>query len=273
MALCYNVPVSLLDLYRREPVILRSNDVTELVDALNRTTPEDLIYLQILSPMQDSGPLLKLKQPTLIDVVVDDPADFAQLYKHSEVFGAHPVRVTARAAAGFTKTVRLAMSLGLPVKLEVTQPDRSVVDELLGLLDHYLHQTTVSQPMEFFHSLLMGFYLNRPVSLWEIQEEEPSMFRYVTDAGNIAISRRMAMTIDPSRADEFLTDFKAKLLHEQGECSTCPFFSPCAGYFKLPNPKYSCSNIRDLFTAIQDAASELLKDYEECVRSEGGPMT
>jgi hypothetical protein len=273
MAIRYNVPVSLLDSFPHEQVILRSRDVSELVESLGKITSEKLCFVQLLTPKLDTRPLLKLKAPVLIDLIVDDSADFALLYKHSEMFGTHPVRVTVTAAPGFTKTARLAISLGLPVKLEVTQPDRTVVDELLALLDHYLHHTTVTQPMEFFHSVLMGFYSKAPGNLWEIQEEEPSLFRYVTDAGDITISRRLPITIDPVQGDTFLTDLRAKLSREQAECGACEFFPCCAGYFKLPDPGYRCDSVRDLFTVIQDTASELLKDYEACLRAEGGSLT
>jgi hypothetical protein len=208
----------------------------------------------------------------LIDLVVDDPREFSLLYKHVELYRSHPVRVTVATTPGFLKAVRLAMSLGLPVKLDVVQPVRSVVDELLELLDHYLHHTTVSQPIDFFHGLLMAFYRDNTSTLWEIQEEDPGMFRYITDSGDMVISRRLSTSLDPASADSFLTVLKTNLL-EQSECSECPFFGNCAGYFKLPNTSYQCNDVRELLTVIKNAASELRRDYEECLRAEGGPLT
>jgi hypothetical protein len=270
MSVCYNIPVTLLDSFRDESVILRSREVSELLEAAKEISPRNLYYLQLLSLDQDSSGFLKLKEPTLIDLVVDDPREFSLLYQHAELFRTHPVRVTAVASTGITKAVRLAMSLGLPVKLDVVQPERSLVNELLELLDHYLHHTTVSQPMDFFHSLLMAFYLENAATLWEIQEEDPGVFRYITDAGETVISRRLSTSIDPVSAEGFLAAFKSKLL-EQSECGTCPFLTNCAGYFKLPDPGYQCNGTRELLAAIKNAALELKRDYEECVKAEGGP--
>jgi hypothetical protein len=272
MSICYNIPVRLIESFRDESVVVRSYEVSDLLEAAKKIIPDNLCYLQLLSPQDDSSAFLKLKEPTLIDLVVDDPQEFSLLYKHVELYRSHPVRVTVTATPGFSKAVRLAMSLGLPVKLDVVQPDRSAVNELLELLDHYLHHTTVSQTMDFFHGLLMAFYLRGTSTLWEIQEEDPGMFRYVTDAGEMVISRRLPTTIVPVSADRFLTDLKTKLL-DQSECSDCPFFTNCTGYFKLPNTNYRCSDMRELLTVIKNAASELRRDYEECLRAEGGPLT
>jgi hypothetical protein len=272
MSVCYNIPVTLLDSFRDKSVILRSHEVSQLLEAANEVTPGNLYYLQLLSLDHDSSGFLKLKEPTMIDLVAEDPKEFPLLYKHAELFRTHPVRVTAVATTGITKAVRLAMSLGLPVKLDVVQPERSLVDELLGLLDHYLHHTTVSQPMDFYHGLLMAFYLENSATLWEIQEEDPGIFRYITDAGETVISRRLSTSIDPVSAEGFLAAFKSKLL-EQSECSACPFLTNCAGYFKLPDPGYQCNGIRELLAAIKNAALELRRDYEECVKAEGGPLS
>jgi hypothetical protein len=270
MAICYNIPVKLFESFRNEKVILRSYEASALLEAAKRLDTDKLCYLQLLSLQQDSSAFLKLKEPTLIDLVADDPREFSLLYKHAELFRRHPVRVTVTAAPGFSKVVRLAMSLDLPVKLDIVQPVRSVVDELLGLLDHYLHHTTVSQPIDFFQGFLMACYLGNDSTLWEIQGEDPEVFRYITDEGYAAISRRLPVSLDPDSAGVLLTDLK-KTLSEQNECGDCQFFTNCAGYFKLSDTKYQCENIRELLSVINTAASELRRDYDGYIQAEGGP--
>src|SRR5205085_2014884 len=54
-------------------------------------------------------------------------------------------------------------------------------------------------------------------------------------------------------------------LVEQGaECATCPWQNSCAGYFKWPDPAYSCGGVKRLFSRLQAAADEIareLRDY------------
>jgi hypothetical protein len=59
---------------------------------------------------------------------------------------------------GFGNVVKLAVSLNCAVKIEGGQPDESLVAELQRLARFYLHQSTVSEPIEFFHSLFLAMY-------------------------------------------------------------------------------------------------------------------
>jgi sulfatase maturation enzyme AslB (radical SAM superfamily) len=52
-----------------------------------------------------------------------------------------------------------------------------------------------------------------------------------------------------------------KSLVEQGaECATCPWQRPCAGYFKWPDPAYSCEGVKRLFSTLEAAADEIDRD-------------
>src|SRR5262249_57233218 len=44
------------------------------------------------------------------------------------------------------------------------------------------------------------------------------------------------------------------------ECATCPWQRPCSGYFKWPDPAYSCEGVKQLFFNIQTAANEIRQD-------------
>ena len=166
----------------------------------------------------------------------------------------HPVRVTIPVVPGFTKAVRLAGSLNFAVKLAVTQPDPDLVREMLEVLDYYLHHSTVSQPIEFFHSLLMAFVEEAPLNLWTIQEEDPALFRYITNRGEETTSPRLAGSEMELKPPFSLETFIMKLLVEEGECNTCKFLNPCYGYFKWPRKDYVCEGVKALLKTVKMAA-------------------
>lgn len=164
-------------------------------------------------------------QPIPIDVVLDDPAaEFSSLYRLVDVRNSRPVRVTIAARAGFMKALRLAVSLGLPVRLLPGQPDAALLTELHDAADFYLRDPMVEVPVEFFHSLLAGFFEPETGTLWDFLEQSPALAS----------------------------------LH--GECVTCRWQAVCAGYFKHPDPAYDCAGVKQLFTALEAAAEEIKCD-------------
>jgi hypothetical protein len=124
----------------------------------------------------------------------------------------------------------------------------------------YLHQSTVSQPVEFIHSLFLGFYNRTSVRLWAIQEEDPDLFRYVTDLGEETLSQRFAGVELKYGVASFIKEFTTALLSEKQECGDCEFFENCAGYFKWPRRAYRCDGVKALFQTLQAAAEELRAD-------------
>ncbi|WP_169247682.1 hypothetical protein, partial [Candidatus Competibacter phosphatis] len=69
----------------------------------------------------------------------------------------HPTRVIVPVAPGFGKAVKVAVSLDFAVRLEVEQPEPALIEEMAAVLEFYLHQSTVAQPIEYFHGSLQGF--------------------------------------------------------------------------------------------------------------------
>ena len=47
---------------------------------------------------------------------------------------------------------------------------------------------------------------------------------------------------------------------ETGECRDCPWLGFCGGYFKQPDPDYSCDGVLRVFEALHQAAVELRED-------------
>src|SRR5262249_37519205 len=166
--LTYNVPPARAAAYRGRRLVLRSHDPGEIVACLSNEEMENLAYVQLLSPDADVDDLIHWSENLPIDVVLRDPAtEFPLLYRLARLLETHPVRVSIPVVAGFSKAVKVAVSLNLAVKLEmVRQPDRELIEELSTVLDLYLHRTTVSQPVEWFHSLFLSFYSGQPTTLW-----------------------------------------------------------------------------------------------------------
>jgi hypothetical protein len=156
--------------------------------------------------------------------------------------------------------VRLALSLDFAVKLELSQPEPTVMHELLHVAGLYLHQSTVSQPVEFIHSMFLAFYHGDPVTLWTVQEEDPSRHRYITDQGTETISARFAGVDLRHKVPSFIERFAEELLTEKQECTDCEFFERCLGYFKWPRKAYRCDGVKAVFQKLKEAAEELKAD-------------
>jgi hypothetical protein len=163
--------------------------------------------------------------------------------------------------------VKVASSLRFSVKLEVNQPDPTVVEELRGVLAFYLHHSSVSQPVEFFHSTLLSFYHHDPVTLWNVQEEDPAILRYVTEDGRETVARRLVNGSAPGDLSYFVARLGAELLAARGECANCEFFTNCGGYFKWPRKDFACDGVRLVFHDLREAAGELEHDLATFVQS------
>lgn len=257
----YNIPVSMVGAYRRRRLIVRSHDPAEIVGALS---PEDLAgvsYVQVLSVRSGLEPLMHWGQGIPVDLVLQDPKlDLPLLYQCAPLLDKHAVRVTVPVVPGFHRLVKLAVSLDFAVKLEVSQPDPPLLDELSRVADSYLHQATVAQPVEYFHSLFLAFYRGDPVTLWSIQEEDPLHVRYITDEGRETLSRRFAEGDLKGDVASFVTRFADALLAEKAECSGCEYLAHCSGYFKCPDREYRCDGVKTLFRTLKSAAEELRGD-------------
>jgi hypothetical protein len=260
-SIVYNIPVTMVAAYRGRDLIVRSHDPSEMVQRLATDDLDRLACLQILGTGGDIEALMHWGHPVPVDLVVRHPeADLPLLYRYAPLLAERPVRVSVPVAAGFSKVVKLALSLNFAVKLEVSQPGPALIEELLRVATLYLHQSTVSRPVEFVHSVFLGFYNRNPVTLWAIQEEDPAFIRYVTDQGEETLSQRFAGVELKYGVASFIKEFTEELLSEKQECADCEFFENCAGYFKWPRREYRCDGVKALLQTLKAAAEELRAD-------------
>jgi hypothetical protein len=270
-SLIYNIPAPLAGSYSGRRVIVRSHDPGELVSCISKLNLDDVLYAQLLSLDVDVTPLTDWNQSVPLDLVMRRPADeFPLLYRASQLIDNHEIRVSIPVTEGFADAVRLALALQFSVKLEVDQPDQEQIGELNKILDLYLHRSTVSQPVEYFHSIFLSFFHQEPTSLWFIQEEDPEQIRFVTDNGEEKLSTRLSGL--PFQNQNGLRTGAQEVGHEKSECDDCEFFDRCGGYFKWPNKDYSCEGVKTLFGTMRSAAAELQADLNRIPVPVGAPQ-
>jgi hypothetical protein len=245
----YNVPAKLIDRYRGRDVIVRSSSPRELAECLRDAELTSVRFMQLSSTLEDTSCLESFGSGIPLDIVLENPAQYQQLYSYSNLLDSHPVRITIPLVSGFSKAVKLAISLRYAVKLDVQQPEEDLLTELEDVLDLYLHLSSVNQPIEFFHSVLLSFYRNEPVSLWEITETDPASVLYVHDDGRVA---------------------NVDLNTETRECHECEYRDRCHGYFKFPDRDYNCDGVKHLFRTLANAAAEVRHDLETFKAMEAG---
>jgi hypothetical protein len=191
--------------------------------------------------------------PIPLDVIMADPAtEFSSLYRLADVRLVREVRVTIPVALGFMKALRLAASLQLRVRLLPGQPSGALLAELEEAVQFYLHDPAVEAPIDFFHSLLAALREGASTTLWEIMEQDPGL--YV----NLDAERRPAVPMD------FVETHLQALLASGAECAACRWQSLCAGYFKRPDPAYSCAGIKQVLARLDMAAEEISRDLAVC---------
>jgi hypothetical protein len=190
--LVYNIPAKLIENYRGHEVILRSSSPGEIAYSLWQSDPLVVRFIQLLAPFDDTSVLERSVEELPIEIVLEDLNQFELLYDFTNLLDSHPLRVTIPVARGFSKAVKLAVSLDYAVKLQVGQPEKFLRLELESVRDVYLRRNYVRQPIEFFQSLLLSFYREEKISLWEVAEENSTQIRYITDDGRETIAPRFA---------------------------------------------------------------------------------
>ena len=241
--------------------IVRSRE--ELSRWLRNPAP-GLQWLQIEGLLGDSDAWIEAAHGDSgvpLDVVLADPAsEFSDLYRLVDVCSVRSVRVTIRVAPGFSKAAKLAAALRLPIRLLPGQPTTEVLAELNELLEIYLHEPMVEAPVEFFHSLLATMSGAEAGSLWSILEEDPAEFRSYDTDGRTLLPRSGVSGSAETSFERFVEHHLESLVDQGAECATCPWQRFCSGYFKWPDPTYSCEGVKRLFSSVKAAADEIGRD-------------
>ncbi len=273
-ALVYNIPAEWVEAYRGRQLIVRHDDPAEIIRSLSMEDLGRVAYIQVLSLGADPGPLLSWSPEVPVDLVVQDvEKDLPLLYRWTTLLARRSVRVTVPVVAGFSSVVKLALALNFAVKLVVSQPEPSLILEMERVVSAYLHQSTVSQPVEYFHSLLLAYYRKESLTLWSIQEEDPSQIRTIAEDGKQVLPRGLAGCELSGDQVTFTQGLRAGSLASGGECSACDYLAECCGYFKWPDRHYSCEGVKAIFETLHAAAGQLRKDLASLAGEGGEPLS
>jgi len=269
-AVVYSVPLQHLAAFRGRDLVVRGESAVALVEHLDSDTLERVAYVRLESLPPDTECLTNWAEGMPVELCLTDPgAQFAQLYRYAKLLDNHPMRVSVPALPGFEKAVKVALSLQFAVKLEVGQPDVGTVVTLAQVLGDYLHQPTVTQPVEYFHTLLLSWFQDPPLNLWGIQEEDPALIRYIDDSGTERLAGKLARYNAGIDSAGFVESWATELRSADAECADCAFFAHCRGYYKWPQRDYDCAGVKTLFDTVQQAAEDLQHDLA-AARAAGG---
>ena len=131
------------------------------------------------------------------------------------------------------------------------------MNELSAAVELYLHDPMVETPIEYFHSALARMRGAPTGSLWRVLEEDPAIFRR-ENGQKFRGAAQTSTELEPSA--DFVSGFLAGLVESGAECATCHWQGFCQGYFKWPDPKYSCDGVKELFLRLEAAAKEIQDD-------------
>ena len=264
----YDIPIKLAAAYRGQKVIVRVQRSCDLLNAFSSRDLDNIAAVKLLSLIGDVDTIAGWGYGVPVELMVAQPQNqFPLLYRHVKLLDKHPLRVSIPIVPGFSRAVKLAASLNFVVKLEPGQPAPEVIEEMSAMVDFYLHQRSVSQPIEFFHSTILDFYHGGARTLWEIQEEDPALVRYVTDDGVEQVNRYARSPGTAGELNSFVPRLQAHLAASGAECVECKFAANCGGYFKWPRQDYSCAGIKRIFRRLRAGADELKSDLSNVADS------
>lgn len=264
----YDVPLDLVDRYRSHALVIRAATAESLVPVLVAVEPVAIDYVRLPATVPTDA-LLRRAEGLPVELELISPRrDFPQLYRHRALLDDHPARVSVPATAEAEPALKLALSLGFAVHLQMGPSGRDGMAALRRMLDRYLHHGGTNHRVEPFHSLLLHHLGRCEDDLWAIQESDPARIVHVTEAGGETLPGRLAAVPFEPEA-RFLDRFKERLRQADRECSDCPHFPSCGGFFKWPDPDFSCLEVKGVLNMIQLAAAELRADLAAFERLRG----
>ena len=168
---------------------------------------------------------------------------------------------------------------GFPVRLSISAVQENI-DLLLRCLDFYLHNQTLSVPMDPFHSLFAAACAGRRLTFWTIESEDPNRDIFIDAAGQIGPSAGLIDagyrygTLDDSYGKALDSKMRHQLravvarpeAHHPG-CKKCAIVDRCRGYLALHGGISACDMWREVCRRI-DVESLKIQDIVMKLRAE-----
>jgi hypothetical protein len=249
----FSVPVGLAHTHPTGPIVLRVKEPAE-VSKLDGVALDRVVWLEV--PLRLAEQLWPAGAP--LDVVLEDPeGEAAGLYTLSRIRYDHPIRVTIPGLPGMARAARIAMALGLPVRLMTQQPSPQVLAGLDEVLNIYLHDSQTSAPVEFLQAALAWWLHGDAPPPWVALEIDPDWYPRAGDNSFPPVGAW------PPQEREFVSRWIARLVEAGAECAACHFRDWCQGFFKWPDTSYSCDGVKRLLVHLEESAAQIARDLEE----------
>jgi hypothetical protein len=106
--LIHNIPLDRLDNYRKRLIVLRSENVKEITDALHEVDRRNVVSVQIVSPTGNPDPSFMDFFSIPVDLLlVNVEEEYPILYQWAGLPAKGPARVSIPVVAGFGKALKL----------------------------------------------------------------------------------------------------------------------------------------------------------------------
>lgn len=176
------------------------------------------------------------------------------------------------------RNINFLTSLNAPVHIDISSLAASE-KALMQVLDFYLHNPLLSIPIEPLHSMLRTINRKRGITLWATEHENINNNFFVSDSGEITLSKRWNDNklnygtiedsfddIESSKLYQRLVSFKAELFRNSSPCIFCDHFGPCVGFLKAIEPEQPCESWKNVFKTLADEsekAKDLLQKFQQ----------
>jgi hypothetical protein len=248
-------------------VSVRIDSSTIDVDWLSSTFGDRLHAVELLPKAAEAlVELARLEHPHIRGQVPDE--DFFHVGEAGETLRRKRAMFHVAPDSGLKKRLNFLTGLGI---IPHVDPGMPVENEgvLLDAVEFYLRNPILRTPVEPFHSVLKTLSRRRGLSLPDLEFERLPRHFYVTETGEITLSRRFADAnvffgtledtwdeIVASEAYERLSNLDKLAFERSLECMFCPHFRVCEAYFKAIDGTADCEAWKSTFAALQGEVEE-----------------
>jgi hypothetical protein len=252
-----------------ENLVVRSDNCEEIVAAY-KTLGERIKEVELEGLGADLHILSALPLGLSVRVKLH-PKDAPDLYTNTWLSDRFSLEALMDVDTGLLQGVKIAASAMVPVTLNLEE--LSDAEELMSVLNYYLHDPHVQVPVDFYHSMITAYLRGSTVALPDLYTESAAHFIYVDKSGNVSASARLA------RAGRFLGKFSGGLQIDEGselyqnlmnrkkdlvlsgsKCVSCEQFDLCEGYLRFVDANFDCDPLIEVFGEIKTKAKEIADD-------------
>jgi hypothetical protein len=272
-----SIPARLASEVDCENLVVRSDSCAEIVAAYE-TLGERIKEVELEGLGADLHILSALPLGLPVRVKLH-PKDAPDLYTNTWLSDRFSLEALMDVDKGLLQGVKIAASAMVPVTLNLEE--LSDDDELMSVLNYYLHDPHVQVPVDFYHSMITAYLQGSTVALPDLYTESPTHFIYVDESGKVSASARLArsgrflgtfsggLQIDEeSELYQNLLNRKKDLVLTGSKCVSCEQFDLCEGYLRFIDVNFDCDQFLQVFGEIKAKAKEIGEDLANAEKLE-----